>query len=130
MSQLASAGGTPFHITQPCATEFPGGPSFPALAASIKPDGSFDQSLNLTTYQAEFGAYQVSASVYQASGQPYSFGINFQYGFNPDSSQAQVNQAINGYLADPNNPITESQPRIQGPNYIRAKQWAANEISI
>jgi RHS repeat-associated protein len=84
-----------------------------ALAATIKPDGSFDHSLNLTTYQAEFAAYEVSASIYQASGQPYSFDAAGEYSFEPRSSQNDVDQAINGFLADPNNPykgITPDNP--------------------
>jgi hypothetical protein len=43
-----------------------------ALAASFKPDGSFNGSLNLTSYDAEFSAYHVNAAIIQASGEPRS----------------------------------------------------------
>ncbi len=89
-----------------------------ALAASIKTDGRFDNSLNLTTYQAELAAYQVSASIYQASGQSYSFDAAGQYLFEPGSTQAQVNQAINRYLADPTNPYKGITPENPGRTLI------------
>ncbi|MGA8409165.1 MAG: hypothetical protein WB680_18470 [Candidatus Acidiferrales bacterium] len=87
-----------------------------ALAKTIQPDGRADQSLNLTSYKSEFAAYQVSAAIYQASGQPYSFDANGDYYFEPDSPQSTVDDAINRYLADPSNPyhgVTVDDP---GPN--------------
>lgn len=72
-----------------------------ALAASFKPDGSFNGGLNLTTYDAEFSAYHVNAAIIQASGDPRSLDPARNYMIKPGDTAGQISETINRFLADP-----------------------------
>ncbi|HXW63059.1 MAG TPA: RHS repeat-associated core domain-containing protein, partial [Candidatus Acidoferrales bacterium] len=85
-----------------------------ALAASIKPNGNFNNGLNLTNYDAENSAYHVNAAIIQASGQPRSLDPAGNYVIHPGDSPAQVNETINRFLEDksanPYGGVTQQNP--------------------
>jgi RHS repeat-associated protein len=89
-----------------------------ALAASIAPNGSFNNGLNLTTYGAENPAYHVNAAIIQASGQPRSLDPAGNYMIRPGDNPRQVNNTINRYLADTTNPYHGVTPQNPGPPAI------------
>ena len=91
-----------------------------ALAASFRPDGSFNGSLNLTSYDAEFRAYHVNAAIIQASGDARSLDLARSYMINPGDNPGQVNQTINRFLADPASGYGVS-PQNPGPRIIQPK---------
>jgi RHS repeat-associated protein len=94
-----------------------------ALAASFKADGSFDHSLNLTSYDAENAAYHVNAAIIQASGEPRSLDPLHNYWINPADNAAQVNQTINRFLADPANGYNDNRgvtPQSPGPTILES----------
>jgi len=72
-----------------------------AAGASIRPDGSFDPSLNLSKYDREFPAFQVETTIMQKSGQTVEFNHSSDYILRPTDSPSQVNNMINRFLADP-----------------------------
>jgi hypothetical protein len=86
-----------------------------AFASSLKPDGSFDATKNLTAYDAEKAAYRVDASIIQASGRALSIDPSGQYTVDPRDSQRRVDRTINRYLADPTNPYRGVTPSAPGP---------------
>ena len=93
----------------------------PPLAASFKPDGSFNGSLNLTSYDAEFSAYHVNAAIIQASGEPRSLDPALNYMINPNDNPARVDQTINRFLADPADGYNNNRgvtPQNQGPRIL------------
>lgn len=91
------------------------------LAASFKPNGSFNGTLNLTSYDSENGAYHNQATVWQLSGQSWSMNGNGQFVINPGDSAKQVSDTINQYLADPTNGYGVS-PQKPGPPIITFKK--------
>ncbi len=92
-----------------------------ALAASFKPNGSFNGTLNLTSYDSESGAYHNQATVWQLPGQSWSMNGNGQFVINPGDSSKQVSNTINQFLADPANGYGVS-PQNPGPPIITLKK--------
>ncbi|MDE3163779.1 MAG: RHS repeat-associated core domain-containing protein [Acidobacteriota bacterium] len=94
-----------------------------AFAQSVKPNGSFDQTLNLTQYDRENQAYQNQAKVWQLSGTPWDMTGTSVFGIGsviyPSFSQDQVNNMINDFLTDPGNgygvTLQNPGPRIVTP---------------
>jgi len=78
-----------------------------ALAASFKPNGSFNGSLNLTSYDAENAAYHTEATIMQSSGHPQTLDSNppGRYPVNPGDTPKQVDETINKFLVDKANGI-------------------------
>jgi RHS repeat-associated protein len=74
-----------------------------ALLGSFKPNGSFDGTLNLSSYGRELPAYQNQANIWQQSGQSWTMNGNGQFVINPGDTQGQVNNTINQFLKDPSN---------------------------
>ena len=89
-----------------------------ALGGSLKPNGSFNKSLNLTTYDAENQAYHTQATISQQSGQPQTFG---GLTISPGDTPSQINSTINQFLADPANGygVTSQNP---GPPVMTMKK--------
>jgi len=91
-----------------------------AFASSLKPSGSLDPALDLTTYVSENAAYHVNAAIIQASGEPRSLDPAGNYVIHPGDSPAQVNDTINRFLADPVNRYNVTPqnpgPKISGQN--------------
>jgi hypothetical protein len=88
------------------------------LAASIKPDGRFNQKLNLTIYDDEKPAYHVNAAIIQTSGEPRSLDPNGKYVIHPEDNSTQVDNTINRFLADPTNGYHGVTPENPGPPTI------------
>lgn len=88
-----------------------------ALGSTLTPKGTFDVSLNLTQYDAENAAYHVNASIIQESGGARSIDPHGQYVIHPGDNPAQVNETINGWLADKSGPY-EVTPQNPGRRYI------------
>ncbi len=89
-----------------------------ALGASFKPNGSFDKSLNLSSYGAENQAYHTQMTILQQSGQSWTFG---QGTVNPSDTPAQINSTINQFLADPANGYGVT-PQNPGPPILTMKK--------
>jgi hypothetical protein len=93
--------------------------------ASFKPNGGFNDSLNLTAYDAENPAYHVNAAIIQASGDPRSLDPARNYMINPGDNAAQVNRTINQFLADPANGYNNHRgvtPQSPGPRILDKPQ--------
>ncbi len=75
------------------------------FAATITPDGHYDLSKNLTSWQTEMHAYGVTAAIQGASGRAASYGVcgtgNCIYG--PGMTQPQINSTTMMLLANPAN---------------------------
>jgi hypothetical protein len=88
------------------------------FAASVKGDGSYNASLNLTQYQLEVNAFLVSQAVYQTSNQKSgSFcptSANCVLGAGVRNPRAVINQILAdpnaGYNLTPQNPGTKQFP--------------------
>ena len=74
-----------------------------ALLGSVKPNMTFNGTLNLSSYGREFPAYQNQATVWQQSGQAWTMNGNGQFVIKPRDPQDQVNATINQFLEDPAN---------------------------
>lgn len=73
-----------------------------AFAATFTPDGTWDNTKNLTSYDREFGAYILTHAVYATANQGFSTGCrgcNLGLGVRTDADR---NLAIRRILADPN----------------------------
>jgi len=68
-----------------------------ALLGSFKPNGSFNGTLNLSSYGRELPAYQNQANIWQQSGQSWTMNGNGQFVINPGDAQGQVNNTINQF---------------------------------
>ena len=74
-----------------------------AYFGSFKPGVGFNNSLDLTHYAAENGAYHNQAAVWQLSGHSWTMNGRGQFVITPSSSPSQVSNTINQFLADPAN---------------------------
>jgi RHS repeat-associated protein len=90
-----------------------------ALLGSVTAKGTFNTTMNLSSYSRELPAYQNQAMVWQQSGQSWSMNGNGQFAITPGDSQSQVNQTINQFLADPANGYKGVTPQNQGDPWLK-----------
>ena len=74
-----------------------------AFIDSITASGGDNPALNLTEYQTEFTAYQITAAVARSLGVTISLGSTGRYILSPSDLPVRTNRTINGFLEDPAN---------------------------
>lgn len=74
-----------------------------AFINSITASGGYNSALNITKYQTEFDAYQITAAIARSLRTTISLGSTGRYVLSPGDLPVQTTRTINGFLEDPAN---------------------------